>query len=87
VFPGEYRFSTKRDATALQAADILAWHRRKFVSDQIIGRTKPRKDYLALLDADDDKYFLVDLYTENRFLVLKMLARALKSQWRTDFDL
>jgi Protein of unknown function (DUF3800) len=75
-FPGEYRFSTKREATALQAADILAWHRRKFVSDQIIGRTKLRKDYLALLDADDDKYFSIDLHAENMFSVLRMLARA-----------
>jgi hypothetical protein len=45
---GSHAFVTKAQAIPLQAADILAWHWRKYIRDRSNGKLKPRADLASL---------------------------------------
>lgn len=46
-----HAFVDKRASCAVQTADILAWLWSKSIKDRAIGKTQPRADLVALLDA------------------------------------
>lgn len=45
-----HTFGDKRQFIPLQAADILAWQWRKRVKDELSGVTRPRADFLSLIE-------------------------------------
>jgi Protein of unknown function (DUF3800) len=45
---GGHAFVTKQQCLPLQAADILAWHWRKYIHDRSAGKLNPRADLASL---------------------------------------
>jgi hypothetical protein len=43
-------FSGKAGKPLLQLADILAWQRRKYISDKVTGAHPPRRDFISLIE-------------------------------------
>jgi hypothetical protein len=64
---GPPKFERERDFKPLQAADMLAWHARRFYYDQFRGKEpekEPSNVYLANLFLPD--HDILDIYTEER---------------------
>ena len=58
-----YSFQRKKDATLLQAADILAWHCNTYINGRIMDR-KVRRDFIEILKVPHSIMHFANTYTD-----------------------
>jgi len=73
ALPASISFAKKEKVRLLQAADLLAWHTRKYASDKRSGKRPPRKDFESLMQ-HRHAFFWMSAKDAEKYLAVEVVA-------------